>query len=263
MSSPEFPSPTNQQQAKAEEAEFEEEEKLPVPSEAHAANSAERALAHPPGQQSDCNNQGGLQRKQTRRDSILDRVREHTDQASAFTRLRDQIVSYSTNLETLMDIFKAKSYKQNIKSKSRQSETLVISKQDFFDLIRSTLSQASPANPERHQGSQKPELLGFSGEDIDAIEQCVQLTPKFPAMYAVRHIETLFQALIETVPAIEQQAMDAGVDLMHEEADEGRVEAQSDNRLAEEDNQPQSQSMAPAKLDGLQAVAEEMASSNQ
>ena len=40
--------------------------------------------------------------------------------------MRDHISSYSSQVETLMDIFKARSYKQNIKSKSRQSETLVI-----------------------------------------------------------------------------------------------------------------------------------------
>ena len=36
-----------------------------------------------------------------------------------------------------MDIFKARSYKQNIKSKSRQSETLVIQKSDFFEMMNS------------------------------------------------------------------------------------------------------------------------------
>ena len=49
----------------------------------------------------------------TRRDSILDRVREshNVDEQGAFSKLREHIVGYSTNLETLMDIFKAKSYK--------------------------------------------------------------------------------------------------------------------------------------------------------
>ena len=57
-------------------------------------------------------------------------------------KLRDHIANYSTNYETLMDIFKSRSYMQNIKSKSRQSETLVIQKNDFFELINNMLSES-------------------------------------------------------------------------------------------------------------------------
>lgn len=39
-----------------------------------------------------------------------------------------------------MDIFKERSYMQNIKSTSRQSETLVIQKNDFFETLTSILS---------------------------------------------------------------------------------------------------------------------------
>lgn len=109
----------------------------------------------------------------------------------AYDKLRDHIVSYSTNLEILMDIFKGKSYKQNIKSKSRQSETLVIQKTDFFELVSSMLN-------ETQSGATGSTSLQFTSEEVSEIETCIQLTPKFSTMYAIRHIETLFQSLLET-----------------------------------------------------------------
>ena len=66
-------------------------------------------------------------RKLTRKDSILNKILNQDSQA-AYKKLQSHLVSYSTNIETLMDIFKAKSYMQTIKSKQRQSETLIIEK---------------------------------------------------------------------------------------------------------------------------------------
>jgi hypothetical protein len=66
-------------------------------------------------------------RKTTRKDSILAKVRDVSGQGSlAYAKLRDHLINFSDNHDTLMDIFKSRSYKQNIKSKSRQSEALVI-----------------------------------------------------------------------------------------------------------------------------------------
>ena len=49
--------------------------------------------------------------------------------------MRDQIANFSKNYETVLDVFKGRSYMQNIKSKSRMSETLVIQQSDFFEVI--------------------------------------------------------------------------------------------------------------------------------
>ena len=67
-----------------------------------------------------------IERKLTRRESINAKVRNLQDQDSVFSKLRGHLSSYSRNYDVVMDIVIAKSYKQNIKSKSRQSETLVI-----------------------------------------------------------------------------------------------------------------------------------------
>ena len=40
-------------------------------------------------------------------------------------------------------------------------------------------------------------IADFTQEEIREIEQCVQLTPKIPSMYAIRHIETLFEAVLD------------------------------------------------------------------
>ena len=82
-----------------------------------------------------------------------------------------------------MDIFKSRSHKQSIKSSSRQSETQVIQKDDFYQILTSEL----PANGAK---------IDFSPEEMSEIESCVQLTPKIPTMYAIRHVETLFAAIL-------------------------------------------------------------------
>lgn len=92
-----------------------------------------------------------------------------------------------------MDIFKERSYMQNIKSTSRQSETLVIQKNDFFETLTSILS---------NNGATGGAQIQFTTEETNEIEHCIQLTPKIPSMYAVRHVETLFASLLEN---IEQQ----------------------------------------------------------
>ena len=63
-----------------------------------------------------------------------------------------------------MEIFKSRSYKQNIKSKSRQSETLVIQKSDFFELVNSMINDSDKADNIS---------LVFSDEESREIEQCV------------------------------------------------------------------------------------------
>ena len=87
-----------------------------------------------------------------------------------------------------MDIVIAKSYKQNIKSKSRQSETLVIQKKDFFELIDSFINQGRLESGETGGGT----VSHFTDQELKDIEHCIQLTPKIPYLYAIRHIETLF-----------------------------------------------------------------------
>lgn len=111
--------------------------------------------------------------------------------ASAFAKLSGNVLNYQDSLDTLIDIFKSKSYKQNIKSKSRQSETLVIQKNDFFDIVNSMLTNSkgtAQADPSRGQ---------LTPEEMLQIEELVLLTPKIKSMYAMRHIENLFQTLFQ------------------------------------------------------------------
>ena len=67
-----------------------------------------------------------LMRKQTRRDTIISRVIMSKNLESAYNKITVHIANYKSNIESLMDIFRARSHKQSIKSSSRQSETQVI-----------------------------------------------------------------------------------------------------------------------------------------
>ena len=114
---------------------------------------------------------------------------------SAFVILKNLVASYSSSEETLMDIFKSRSYMQKIKSKHRVSETLVIDKKDFFDLVNSLLAVCGP-NKDSERSQKK---IMFNSDQVREIESCVQLTPKKPSMFAIRHVESLFQVLIDAV----------------------------------------------------------------
>ena len=124
-----------------------------------------------------------LMRKLTRRDTIISRVIMSKNLESAYNKITVHIAHYQSDIESLMDIFRARSHKQSIKSSSRQSETQVIQKDDFFQILTCELPQ---------NGAQ----IEFSPEEMSEIENCVQLTPKIPTMYAVRHIETLLAAIL-------------------------------------------------------------------
>ena len=95
-----------------------------------------------------------------------------------------------------MDIIKSRSYMQKIKSKHRVSETLVIENKDFFELIGNMLATRDPSKKHPHQ-FEKSKI--FTQEQIKEIESCVQLTPKKPNMFAIRHVESLFQVLMELI----------------------------------------------------------------
>ena len=84
-----------------------------------------------------------LKRKLTRKDSIVNKVRSSMSTSSALTKLRNCLAKNSGNLDSLMGIFTSHSYKQNIKSKSRQSETLVIQKNDFYNLLNQMIQNES------------------------------------------------------------------------------------------------------------------------
>ena len=74
-----------------------------------------------------------MQRKATRKDSMLRKiVDKNREDNSSFTKLTNSVITSQESVEVLLNSLKEKSYKQNIKSKSRQSETLVIQKHDFF-----------------------------------------------------------------------------------------------------------------------------------
>ena len=61
------------------------------------------------------------------------------------------------------------------------------------------------------------------------------MTPKFPTMYAVRHIETLFQALLETATELHEAMLP--LDSMREEGQE-----QDDAGSSDQDNAAQGKS---------------------
>ena len=65
-----------------------------------------------------------------------------------------------------MDIIKSRSYMQKIKSKHRVSETLVIDKKDFFELINSILAVCGP-NKDTEQEKKK---FKFNSEQEREIE---------------------------------------------------------------------------------------------
>ena len=67
-----------------------------------------------------------------------------------------------------MDIFKARSYKQNIKSKSRQSETLVIQKTEFFDAIKKM-----SIRPKNENGEEDVPTIAFTETEMKDIEACI------------------------------------------------------------------------------------------
>ena len=55
-------------------------------------------------------------------------------------------------------------------------------------MIDSFISQGSPESGETGGGT----VSHFTDQELRDIEQCIQLTPKIPYLYAIRHIETLF-----------------------------------------------------------------------
>lgn len=78
----------------------------------------------------------------------------------------------------------------------------MIQKNDFYNLLNQMISSEGTMG-----GESATELTEFSKEEIREIEQCVQLTPKIPSMYAIRHIETLFDTVLEQVKSLDPAEM--------------------------------------------------------
>ena len=93
-------------------------------------------------------------------------VHEPNSPDSAFVKLRHLVASYSSSEETLMDIIKSRSFMQKIKSKHRVSETLVIDKKDFFELINSILAVCGP----NKDTGQVDKMAKFNSEQVREIE---------------------------------------------------------------------------------------------
>ena len=107
---------------------------------AHTGEEESKRMPSDAGKQSD--RQASLQRKATRKDSMLRKiVDKNREDNSSFTKLTNSVITSQESVEVLLNSLKEKSYKQNIKSKSRQSETLVIQKHDFFQIVNAAVAE--------------------------------------------------------------------------------------------------------------------------
>ena len=109
---------------------------------------------------------GNDQQKAKRKQTIQGMVHAPNSPDSAFVKLRHLVASYSSSEETLMDIIKSRSFMQKIKSKHRVSETLVIDKKDFFELINSILAVCGP----NKDTGQVDKMAKFNSEQVREIE---------------------------------------------------------------------------------------------
>ena len=78
-----------------------------------------------------------------------------------------------TTIANLLSLLEERGYKQVIKSKTRQTETSIITQETFFDLTNSLTD------------------VKLSEEELAKFRLCVQLTPKFPHLFTLKLLTIL------------------------------------------------------------------------